>query len=451
MKPMNLAQKQRSPAATKRGEKATDIIVDEIGQVRKEVREVVIDDMMADAYSEKRMTLMGTPDKLINPYLEVEWEEKQLDPDIGTFTMDIWEGVRQGCIAPDYVRDRFKSLRIQCPWGRYVGICGKEWGKGPYETYTLGSDDDFRFKFTYTGGEDERFKGWECNDCCLLNPTFLVENLGRFPDIADVFFPKPFREHCADKEHPYNVSVPNPREGAKYVMGIDFGAGVNPTQITVWEIIGHQLRLNYWREVPVVEAEHMDGTRSYDPAIHWVQDTYEAYGIGAANQIKRIYPDATTIGQQVTNDLTKGKGAIPKAKIFCNKSKEKGGKGWLGVWCDGPYKSMMMVNYQKQMMDGCLEVSRQEPFWSMWMFEHDGIQVAKAGNENYLKFSEPPGGSIDLVDSCALACLELSDETNQTPAFMGYVRVDLKREEEEIKGARTGINRSKKVPIVILQ
>ena len=282
----NLALKQK--ASTKRGQKGSDIVVDEIGLIEKEIMQTVINDMMADAYTEKKMSKWGTPDLRANPDLENEWKEACEDSDVGTFHMDIWDGVEQGCISEWYVKKRFKDLRIACPWGQKKGICGKRWGKGVFDA-----------------PKGSKWYNWECKDECMLNEVFVVENMGEFPKFAGRFFPKPFLESSMYDD--MDVSVPNPQKGHVYVMGIDFGAGINPTQITVWDKVDDNLILDYWVEIMPVEADQREGHRTYDPVIHRVQQTYNLYGIGHNNQIKRIFPDATGIGQQVTNDLTKGR------------------------------------------------------------------------------------------------------------------------------------------------
>ncbi len=404
----NLALKQK--ASTKRGQKGSDIVVDEIGLIEKVIMQTVINDMMADAYTEKKMSKWGTPDLRANPDLENEWNEACESSDIGTFHMDIWDGVEQGCISAWYVKRRFKDLRIMCPWGRNKGICGKRWGKEVYDA-----------------PKGTKWHNWSCKNECMLNEVFVVENMGEFPKFAGRFFPKPNLETSMYDD--MDVSVPNPQENHKYVMGIDFGAGINPTQITVWDKVDDNLILDYWVEIMPVEADQMKGHRSYDPVIHRVQQTYNLYGTGHKNLIKRIFPDATSIGQQVTNDLTKERHAIPLEKIWCNESSKK--KGWLGVWFSGPFKSDMMGYYQRLIKDGRIKVPTQEPFGSKWMQEHNTIIVERSADDNYLKFKEPKGGSIDLVDSCALAALELSPLVQGEGVFLGFVPWTPKRKSEE--------------------
>ena len=130
----------------------------------------------------------------------------------------------------------------------------------------------------------------------------------------------------------------------------------------------------------------------------------------------RIFPDATAAGIQVTADLCKGMDAIPRSKIYSNETASK--KEVLGVWMTGPYKHEMMQNHRQIIMDGRLKVPSGDPFWTKFLLEHDGVIVQKVeGSSNYLKFKEPTGGTIDLLDSMALAMLALSGDVQQP--FLG--------------------------------
>lgn len=428
--PMCLAQKQLG--RTKRGVKAGTLIIDEIQNVLKTIRETVLDDTMSDTYTEKKMVMFGTPVDVANPGLEIEWEDAKEDPEIGTFHMDIWDGVLEGCISQKWVKKRFKKLGIQCPWGRNQGICGKRWKKGKYPRR-----------------QGSKWSGWECDECCMLNEVFVAENMGEFPKFAGKYFPKPQIELSAPEA--YDITVPNPEEGHKYVMGIDYGAGINPTQITVWDCVDDGLVLNHWREVQPIEAAQRETHRNFDPIIRRIKDIYKLYGRGVANQIKRIYADATTTGQHVTHDLTKDPDAIPLEKIYSNqKGKDKSGKekkNWIGVWQSGEYKAKEMDNYRRQLLNGKIKITKQEPFYAKFVFEHTNVIVARVESQNYLKFKEPAGGSIDLVDSCALAALELSDEVKGLGAYLGFVFVPAEKQERHERPHK----KSEDVPLVVIR
>ena len=371
----NLAQSQK--ADTKRGNKGSLFVVDEIELVTKEVRTTVIDDMMADAYSDKKMIMVGTPKVVANPELELEWKSYLDDEAFGTHHMNIWEAIETGCITTQYAQNRFKRLHIPCEWVLKKGICG-----------------------LHSFGEDAEIDGWKCNKCCMLNEDFVAENMGEFPKSAGKFFPTLFVEECGTDNWPLQIK---PEPGRKYVMGIDYGLLLNPTQITVFEIESTTARLVFWEQIPPTPPD--SGTRDYDPIINRVKQIYHAYN----DQITSVFPDATAVGIQITAQLCKGNHIIPRSRIYSNDTAAK--KEVLGVWMTGPYKHEIMQNYRQIIMDGRLKVPINEPFWTKFRLEHDGVKVQKVeGTANYLKFKEPVGGTIDLLDSMALAMISLSKE-----------------------------------------
>ena len=371
----NLAQSQK--ADTKRGNKGSLFVVDEIELVTKEVRTTVIDDMMADAYSKKKMIMVGTPKVVANPELELEWKSYIDDPSYGTHHINIWEAIEQGCITSQYARNRFKRLHIPCQWVLKKGICG-----------------------LHSYGPEAEIDGWKCDKCCMLNEDFVAENMGQFPKSAGKFFPTLFIEACGVGDWAFKMK---PEPGRKYVMGIDYGLLMNPTQITVFEIESDVARLTYWEEIPPTPPD--SGTRDYDPIILRIKQVYRAF----KGQITSVFPDATAVGIQITAQLCKGNNIIPRARIYSNETAQK--KEVLGVWMSGPYKHEIMQNYRQIIMDGRLKVPTCEPFWTKFRLEHDGVVVQKVqGTSNYLKFKEPVGGKIDLLDSMGLAMIALSRE-----------------------------------------
>jgi hypothetical protein len=402
VKSSNLALAQ--DADTKRGEKGSLIIVDEIELVHEDVRNFVIDDMMADSYTKKKMIMVGTPKDVANPNLEGEWRDAQEGNIVGTHHIDMWEGVRQGCIARDWVAMRFRRLRIPCPWGLFRGSCGKM--DYPGELYK-----------SETG--NTHWEDWECSEICQQNESFVAENLGEFPSIAGKFFPKPFLLKCGERDYIWEV-VADP--GAQYVIGVDYGLLVNPTQIIVYKVLGEYLRLVYWHEMPAVKPgdESRDGTRSYDPVVRAVKDAYWRFAGEKHNQVRWLFVDATQPGLQVTHDLTKGLRPIPTHRIWANLPAEN--KQVKGVWFTGQYKDMMFQNYKQLIMDGKIGVPNREPFWGQFLIEHENVKVDKVegGNANYLKYKPPRGGTIDLIVAMSLGALILSDEVKKKGPFIGY-------------------------------
>jgi hypothetical protein len=193
-------------------------------------------------------------------------------------------------------------------------------------------------------------------------------------------------------------------------MGIDYGLLLNPTQITVFEITGGVARLDYWEEIAPTPPD--SGTRDYDPIIARIKEIYGKY----KGQITGVFPDATAVGIQITAQLCKNNNIIPRSRIYSNETAKK--KEVLGVWMTGPYKHEILQNYRQLIMDGRLKLPTVEPFWTKFRLEHEGVVVQKVeGTANYLKFKEAIGGTIDLLDSMALAMIALSKE--YTKPFLG--------------------------------
>jgi hypothetical protein len=405
VKSSNLALSQE--ADTKRGEKGTLIIVDEIELVYEDIRTFVIDDMLADAYTEKKMILVGTPKDVANPKLQDEWRLAQDDPNIGTHHIDMWEGVDQGCIAREWVSMRFRRLRIPCPWGLYRGSCGRR--------------DNSNEKFQCVT-EPKHWEGWECSEICLQNESFVAENMGEFPIFADAFIPKPFLVTSGKDDFYWEVGA---EAGAKYVIGVDYGLLVNPTQIVVFKMMADELKLVYWREMPAIEPgeEAKSGTRSYDPVVAAVQDTYWRFAGTDTKSVKWLFVDATQPGLQVTHDLTKGPHKVPASKIWSNETAEK--RDIKGVWFTGQYKDMMMQNWKQLVLNGKVGVPNKEPFWGKYLYEHESIKVEPAGGgtNNYLKYQPKRGATNDLVIALALGALILSDEVKKSGPFTGFVHI----------------------------
>ena len=395
----NLAQQQE--ADTKRGQKGSIILVDEIQSVFKGIKSVVIEPMMADSYTKKKIIMVGTPKKSINPDLENDWTVAQKSDYIGSHHVNRWDAVIQGVTPPSYVRLRFRSLHINCPWGTFEGICGKRWY--PDKPY---SDPG--------GPYDE----WECDEVCMQNEDFVAEDMGEFPSIAGKFFPKPYMHACGHEQASwYTHAMP----GEQYVLGVDYGLLMYPTQIVVLRVTGNLLTLVNWREIPPVatDAESRGGSRAYDPVVRAVKETYARFA-GGQNQVRWCFVDATQPGLQVTHDLTKGEMAIPSGRIWSNETSAN--KGVKGVWFSGPYKDQMMQNYRKLVMDGRLVVPLREPFWTKFLTEHDNVIVEPVGGvQNYLKFQPPRGGTMDLMVALSLGALILSPEVNSGGQYLGYV------------------------------
>jgi len=406
----NLAQSQN--ADTKRGNKGSLFVVDEIELVEGDVRETVIDDMMADTYSEKKMIMVGTPKSVANPALENEWEYALKHPDeIGCHHINIWEAKDQGCTRAEYISERFRKLRVHCPWGLKKSSCA-------IHEFPLVDTPEGRNPALKESGTLATIDGWKCNKCCLLNDTFVAENLGEFPKSSGKFFPPMFLDECGldfnGDENKWQLEI-KPEDGRKYVIGVDYGLLLHSTQVVVFEISGKTARLVYWEEIAPTPPD--TGTRDYDPIIQRIKDVYRAY----KGKVYRLYLDATQLGLQNNAQLVKGDNPIPRSRIFCNEPAKK--KNYLGIWVFPAYKSTLFQEYRRIIMDKLMKVPMIEPFWSKFKLEHSGIKAKEvSASGGYLKFIPPKGHTDDLMDAMAYAMLSLSKDYSSPlmrPMFFG--------------------------------
>ena len=415
----NLSQKQE--AKTKRGHKGTLFIVDEIGLVKRKIKQVVINPMMSDTYTEKKMIKIGTPEDTVDSMLKEDWVDAQANPDVSSFHMNIWEGYKQGCISKMYIKDfLFEDMRIPCMWGKIHGLCPKQL---PVE---------FEGKI-YEGDVPEPTTDWTCDDCCMDNDGFVMEALGLFPEMRTKFFPMANIMACGCDDMIFGLPKNKEEvEGRAFVMSVDYGHLIDFAQIGVFELIGNTLKMVYWEEVPpVMKGKMIMGeSTSYLPTIRRIKSIYNNF-FGC---IYKIFPDATAVGFQTTFDLTKKDPdygstgqyqPIPASRIYSNSASRK--KNVLGVWMSGPYDDFLFENHRKAVLGGRFFVPRTEPFFSKFRREHDTVIVGRPTTTRpYRTFKKPSGGSIDLLVTCALASLSLHKNTSVSRPYMGAHFTEIK-------------------------
>ncbi len=114
-----------------RGESGDIIVVDEFQIVPASVLNEVIKPILADAYSEKRMVYIGTPDASVNVDLESDWNRAVAGKIPGCATMQVpWQrGVREGCITMEYVREAYEDSLPDEFTQEYCAEFAKQGGK----------------------------------------------------------------------------------------------------------------------------------------------------------------------------------------------------------------------------------------------------------------------------------------------------------------------------------
>lgn len=178
-----------------RGEYGDCVTVDEVQKVEAQVMRQIIRPIIADAYSEKKFRIIGTPNLFANPSLDAEWREwikkSQQTSEYGYMQVDWVRGVREGCLDEKYVV-----------------------------------------------GEKE-----------LMTPDeFAMEYEARFPEQSGRFFPTGLLDECLDPEGKFQTAG---EEERIYGLAVDFAVYENRTQIVVGEYDRKKKQLHYvyWKEI----------------------------------------------------------------------------------------------------------------------------------------------------------------------------------------------------------
>ena len=235
-----------------RGEYGDIVTVDENQKIEASVMRQVIEPILADAYSEKSMRLLGTPNLFTNPNLDAEWRKWMLDSEVpesdyGFMRVDWRRGVEEGCLNERYVLKMKDKM----------------------------TPDEFAMEFEAIFPE----QGSRFYDASLLNTC--MDNLLFFRTTP-----------IADKS---------------YAMAVDYAKFVNRTQIVVgeWDRKTKKLQYVFWREIDP-KREKID----YEIQIDIVKDIFWKLGC------TWICPDATSNQDALISILTNGANAIPPALIY---------------------------------------------------------------------------------------------------------------------------------------
>jgi len=235
-----------------RGEYGDIVTVDEVQKIEESVMRQVIEPIIADAYSEKMMRLLGTPNLFTNPNLETEWRRWMRDSDIpdgeyGFMRVDWQRGVAEGCLNERYVLKMKEKM----------------------------TPDEFAMEFEAIFPE----QGSRFYDISLL--CTCVEYFGKFKEIPE-----------AEKI---------------YAMAVDYAKFVDRTQIVVGEWDNTKKTLSYvgWKEIDP-KREKLD----YEVQIDMVKNMYHKF------KCRWICPDATSNQDALISMLTNGKNAIAPAFIY---------------------------------------------------------------------------------------------------------------------------------------
>jgi len=235
-----------------RGEYGDIVTVDEYQKIEERVIRQVIEPIIADAYSDKQMRLLSTPNLFTNPNLENEWrrwkrDSEKPDSEYGYMHVDWLRGVAEGCLNEKYVLKMKEKM----------------------------TPDEFSMEFE-----------------------------AMFPEQGSRFFDASMLDTCM--EH-YGMFKNTPESGKIYAMAVDYAKFVNRTEIIVgeWDKITKKMPYVYWREIDP-KREKID----YETQIDIVKDIFWKF------KSSWICPDATSNQDALISMLTTGANAIPPAFIY---------------------------------------------------------------------------------------------------------------------------------------
>ena len=235
-----------------RGEYGDIVTVDEVQKIEEPVMRQVVFPIIADAYSEKKFRMLGTPNLYTNPNLEKNWrswkrDSEHIESEYGFMQIDWKRGVLEGCLDERYVLK-----------------------------------------------EKER----------MTPDEFAMEYEAIFPEQGSRFFDTTLLESCVDD---VSVFTNFKSKDCAYGISIDWATYVNRTQIIVGELNKITKKLQYvgWKEIDP-KRNRID----YENQIELVKAMFWNYGC------EWICPDATSNQDALIRMLVTGNNSIPEGSLY---------------------------------------------------------------------------------------------------------------------------------------
>lgn len=356
----NRSVSQNTGGQTARGEFATRILVDEIQSIQKPILTQIIQPIIADAYSEKTAYYIGTPNNMVNPELESDWnrhvDRSKTDIEYAYFVVDCWRGIEEGCITEKYVRDQKEDLP---------------------------------------------------------RSEFQMEYEAKFPDTSQRFYPKALLEGCIDTKLHFGGE---PRPGMQYAIAIDWAKYLNNTHIVVGEFHPKTLRMNVvdWTMFNPKERK-VDYEEQVEEALrlfwHWNVTWICPDSTSTQDAIIELLRNGS--------DTYPG---IPTARFYGYDPDKDRDAQTLGYKATIQKNDEMHRNHRQQMVKGRIKVPNQNPkeerFFARFVDEHHNLQVKNVSGSQYIRLEEGRGHDKDLAVTMGMLSLYLK-ERDKRPASFG--------------------------------
>jgi len=235
-----------------RGEYGDTVTVDEIQKIEEAVMRQIIFPILADAYSEKKMRMLGTPNLFSNPHLQRDWlswvrDSEKPGSEYGYMNVDWKRGVMEGCLDENYV----------------IGERGR-----------------------------------------MTPDEFAMEYEGKFPEQGSRFYDNMLLNDCVRGDLLFKET---PEPEFLYCMAVDWATFVNRTQILIGEYnrAKKTLRYVYWKEVDP-KVNRID----YENQVGIVKELFHNY------RCEWICPDATSNQDALIRMLVSGDNPIPPGLMY---------------------------------------------------------------------------------------------------------------------------------------
>lgn len=332
--------------STQRGEYGDILYVDEIQEIDQSILDRVIFPMMADAYSEKTMYLIGTPNVYRNPQLESRWggwkENAANNTDYAYYSIDCWRAIDEGCMNEAWVRQQQKEM----------------------------APDDFAMEYE-----------------------------AKFPSMSQRFYPIELLEKTLK---PNASFVLHPKRGKDYIMAVDWAKFMHRTQILVGEVDPYDgmLQYAYWLQYdPKVKITDYEEQVEMVKEVFWKYDCAWICPDVTSNQdvlVEMLIRDGQSPGIP-TCAFYNWEPNTDKQKLGYKASDISNDEMWRN------HKQQMMKGRVRLPIQGPDEIR----FMKQYQSEHYNLQTEYIRNGTAIKLVEPRGGFKDLAVCAAMLSLYL--------------------------------------------
>jgi hypothetical protein len=327
---------------TIRGEYGDIVVVDEVQSIDQNIMDTVVFPIVADAYSKKHLWLIGTPNLVENPNLEMRWfdwrEKASENLDYAYIQLDCYTAMEEGCVDPSWIRDQRKLM----------------------------TDDDFA-----------------------------MEYLAKFPDTSARFFPTSLIEAGRSPRR----FLDRPEPGRRYILSGDWAKEKNCTEMVVGELDYANGLLTYagWMHI-----DPRRGKIPYDQQARVAKRLF--WQFRCTDFIPDTTSNQDMLIPLLMQDEPELPGIPMPAFYGYDRDKEYADQR-LGFKASDVSNWEMWRDHRDAMLNGRIKIPcqgpREEEFYEMFSHQHHILQAKPTRNGTMFRLESPAGENRDLAVACA--------------------------------------------------